>query len=90
MVHVELLPDLDHCIETTARKEHSKIVGQLLVSVKDKEKLSERVEILRVFLETADFKKLRLESEKRLLDGKNVKFVIYLENGVSKYEMKVN
>jgi hypothetical protein len=44
MFQIELVPDLDHCIETLASKEHSKAVGQLLVSVKDKEKLYEKAE----------------------------------------------
>jgi len=89
MGQVELFPDLEHCIETTARMEHSKTVCQLLASIKVNKKLSERAEILRIFLETADFKKLRSESEKYLLNGKDVEFVIYLENGVAKYRIRV-
>ena len=89
MGQVELFPDLEHCIETTARMEHGKTVGQLMASIKVNKKLSEKAEILRIFLETADFKKLRSESEKYLLNSKDVEFVIYLENGVSKYKMRV-
>jgi hypothetical protein len=90
MLQVELTPDLDHCIETLARKEHISTVNQLLASVKDQKKLSEKVEILRIFLETADFRKLRSDSEKHLKDGKDVKFVIYLENGALRFKMQVN
>jgi len=89
MGQVELFPDLEHCIETTARMEHGKTVGQLMASIKVNKKLSEKAEILRIFLETADFKKLRSESEKYLLNSKDVEFVIYLENGVAKYRIRV-
>ncbi len=92
-MQIELVPDLDHCIETVARKEYSGIVGQLLSSGKGKRKLGEntqKAELLRNFLEAADFKRLRAESEKHLLEGKNVKFLVYLEDGIPKYEMKIN
>ena len=90
MVQIELIPDLDHCIETLARRKYSEIAGQLLASVNDKGKLREKAEILRIFLETADFKKLRSESEKYLSEGRDVKFVVYLEKGVPKHEMRVS
>ena len=51
-------------------------------------KLEDRIELLRMFLETADFRKLRAESEKHLIEGKNVKFVLTLVKGKPKYEMK--
>jgi len=41
-------------------------------------------------LETADFKKLRAESEKYLAEGKIVRFTVYLENGVPGCQMQVN
>jgi len=51
--------------------------------------LWERFETLRLFLEQADFSKLRSESEKHLVEGKRVKFIVHLEEGKPKYEMKV-
>ena len=90
MLQIELVPDLDHCIETVARRKYNEIVGQLLASLEDSGKLREKAEILRIFLETADFKKLRSESEKHLLESENVKFVVYLEGRVTKYEMRVS
>ena len=50
---------------------------------------AEKAETLRLFLETADFKKLRAESEKQLIEGKTVLFTVYLEGRASKYEMHV-
>jgi hypothetical protein len=37
-----------------------------------------------------DFKKLRRESERCLIEGRKVKFVVYLEGGVPKYNMRVS
>ena len=91
-IKIELVPDLEHCIETLARKEYSEIVSQLLLSGKDKRKISEntqKAELLRNFLETADFKRLRAESERHLVEGRCVKFVVYPEGVVPKYEMRV-
>jgi len=88
MLRVELIPDLSHCIETIAKREHTAVTKQLLASGQRNKELEEKLEILRLFLETADFKKLRAESEKRLIEGKKVKFMIYRDKGV-KYEMQV-
>ena len=52
----------------------------------DKE-LQQRIELLKAFLESMDFKKLRRESESYLIQGKTVKFVIYWESGKPSYEM---
>ena len=68
MLRVELIPDLSHCIETVAKREHTAVSKQLLASGQRNKGLEEKLEILRLFLETADFKKLRAESEKRLME----------------------
>jgi hypothetical protein len=93
MLQREFVPDIDHCIETLTRREYSRIVGQLLSSGKGKRKFSEntqKAELPRNFLETADFKKLRAESERHLVEGRYVKFVVYAEGGVPKYEMRIS
>ena len=88
MLRVELIPDLSHCIETVAKREHTIVSKQLLSSGQRNKELEDKLEILRLFLEAADFKQLRAESEKRLLEGRIVKFVVYIDNEV-KYEMQV-
>ena len=65
MVQIELLPDLSHCIETVAKKEHQRAVNRLFEETTN-EKLKAMAELLRMFLEAADFRKLRTESEKYL------------------------
>ena len=89
MFKIELVPDLTHCIETVAKKEHAMILKQLLTPGKVNKELEEKLEILRLFLETADFKKLRSQSEKQLMEWREVRFVVYLAGGVSKYEMQI-
>jgi len=89
MLKVELIPDLSHCIETVTRKEHAETVRQLLGKVKEHKQLEEKIELLEAFRETADFKKLRRESEKHLVEGKEVKFIVHLEGEIPRYEMQV-
>ena len=89
MLQIELVPDLDHCIETVAKREHAAVLRQLLTPGKGSKKLEEKLEILRLFLEMVDFKQLRAESERQIMKGRRVKFVIYLDNGVPKHEMHI-
>ena len=88
MLKIELVPDLSHCIETVARRKHAELSHRLLGSEAGNAETEDKLEILRLFLETADFRKLRSESEKRFMEGRKVKFVVYLDNGV-KYEIRV-
>ena len=55
----------------------------------DNGKPGERLEILRLFIESTDFGKLRSEYEKHLVEGKRVKFRLYLANGKPSYEMQI-
>ena len=88
MLKVELIPDLTHCIETVAKREHAAVSKQILAPGQRNKELEEKLEILRLFLEIANFNKLRAESEKRLMEGKKVKIVVYRDKDV-KYEMQV-
>ena len=90
MVQIELVPDISHCIETVAKIAYRETVEKLLAAGEGDEEFQERIELLRTFLETMDFKKLRRESERCLIEGRKVKFVVYLEGGVTKYNMRVS
>jgi len=61
---------------------------QLLNKGEERE-LAEKLEMLRLFLESTDFKKLRGEYENRLREGKKVKVILYLEEGKPKHEMRI-
>jgi len=86
---IKLVPDLSSCIETTARKAHRERLFLLLSGNQDDDRLKTELTVLEKFLETADFKKLRAESEKHLVKGKQVEFIIYLQNGKVKYDLKI-
>ncbi len=85
-MEVELFPDLFHCIETVARKEYEEVTRRLLGGVSDAA-LEGKLSLLRDFLEAADFRELRRQSEERLLQGKRVKFILYCEKGQLRYRM---
>ena len=73
---IELFPSLSHCIETAAREEFWNSVNQYMEGGQEDKKLEGRIELLKAFLESMDFKKLRSQSERYLVEGKQVKFVI--------------
>ena len=89
MDFIELFPSLSHCIETTAREEFWNSVNQYMEGGQEDKKLEDRIELLKAFLESVDFKKLRSQSERYLVEGKQVKFVISWEEGKPSYEMMV-
>ena len=89
MDDIELLPSLSHCIETTARDEFWNTVNQYMESGQENKKLEQKIELLRAFLESMDFKKPRSQSERYLVEGKRVKFVISWKESKPSYEMVV-
>ena len=86
---IELIPTLSRCIETVAKREYWKNVDESLRNRKANRKLEERIELLRSFLESADFGALRRRSEKHLVDGKRVKFTLSIKDGKQRCEMTV-
>ncbi len=84
---IELIPDLTHCVETKARQKYQKLVRSYLLKSKRCAEPDEKIELLRTFLETADFRKLRKESEAYLLKGQKVKFIVRREDGETKYKL---
>lgn len=86
-VFIELGPNLSSCIETLAKKEYEKVLSTILRAGTGDRELSEKLEILRLFLESADFSTLRSRYEKYLDDGKKVKFRIYSTKGGVSYKL---
>lgn len=86
---IELTPTLDLCIEGTARQEYKKSADEYMQRDRKDRNLEAKIELLRMFLETTDFRKLRAESEKHLIEGKKVRFILTSEKGKPKYEMKI-
>jgi hypothetical protein len=86
---IELVPTLTHCVQTTAKREFSKQLDEYLQKDQEDEDLGERIELLRLFLESADFAELRRHSERHLVAGRTVRFILYLEAGEPRHEMEV-
>jgi len=89
MVYVELRPNLSNCIETLSKKEYEQTLNLLLKEGSVDEKLAERLEALRLFLESADFGHLRSQYEGYLTEGRQVTFLIYSEEEKVSYKLVV-
>ena len=87
MNKLKLTPTLDACVETQARRLHNQTVSALL-KTPDDPTLQEQLETLRLFLEQANFHKLRAESEPLLIEGRKVTFTVWREGGKARWEMK--
>ena len=86
---VELLPSFSHCVETVAREEFWSLTSRYMERKQEDEELERKLELLKVFLESTDFKQLRRESEKYLIQGKAVKFILYWEDNKPGYKMVI-
>jgi hypothetical protein len=90
MVRIELTPTLTHCIETTAKQEFSKATSDYMQRGEEDKELEEKIELLRMFLESTDFRELRRESEQYMAEGVTVRFILYMDDAKPRYEMKVD
>lgn len=88
LLHLEISPDLSECVETKARKEYNRL-SSLLLAGSNKTGLTEQLEVLRHFLDTANFRALRSQSEKFLIEGKTVKYLLSKRSGEMCCEMRV-
>ena len=88
-IRIELVPTLSHCVESAAKEEYESSVGKYLWAHGHDQNLQEKLELVLAFLQSVDFHQLRRESEKHLVEGKDVRFVLYMEEGEPKYEMQV-
>jgi len=89
IVPIELNPDFSSCIETLSKKEYDRTLNLLLKKGLVNDELGERLEVLRLFLESTDFSHLRSQYEGYLAGGKKVTFQIYSEEGKVSYKLIV-
>ena len=89
MVPIELKPNLSSCIETLSKKEYERTLRLLLKEGGVDGGLGERLEVLRLFLESTDFGHLRSQYEGYLTEGRQVTFWIYSEAGKVSYKVVV-
>ena len=88
-IQIVLTPTVSHCIETVAKRDYWKNVNTYLKKRKGNKRLEEKIELLRSFLETADFSNLRKQSEEHILHGKKVQFIVSVKNKKLLHEMTV-
>ncbi|MBN1375292.1 MAG: hypothetical protein JXA01_03970 [Dehalococcoidia bacterium] len=86
---IELYPTLEHCIQTTAKKEYERLVAGCLDGGDLDSRTESRIEMLHNFLETADFGALREKSDSYLIAGEKVRFVLTDDDGNLTYRMEV-
>lgn len=89
MVPIELKPNLSSCIETLSKQGYKRTLNLLLKEAPADEGLGERLEVLRLFLESTNFGHLRSQYEGYLTEGKKVRFLIYPEEGKVSYKLIV-
>jgi hypothetical protein len=89
MIKVAISPDLEHCVEALAKRRHAELIQILLCNESSSTEEEEELELLRLFLEAADFSKLRAESEKYLIKGEKVRFTIYFNESGLRCELSV-
>jgi hypothetical protein len=88
LTRIELVPDLSHCVQTRARQEYAATMSQIM-SGDESPGLEERLDLLKAFLEGADFSRLRRESEERLTQGDKVIFFLSGSVGHGKWSVKM-
>jgi len=88
LTRIELLPDLSHCVQTRAKQEYGAVMSQIM-SGDSSPGLEPRLELLKAFLEEADFGRLRRESEEHLTQGHKVKFVLSGSAGSGKWFVRM-
>ena len=86
-MEITLEPDLSHCIETVAKREYERVLIILLKTNDENHPLQDELELLRLFLESADFGALRSQCDDLLLAGKRVKVHLRSTGGLPEYQI---
>jgi len=89
-MEIRLEPSLSNCIETVAKREYERVLSILLKEDQEDRQLEEELELLRLFLESADFSQLRSLSEDILLGGRRVEFILKSTDSPPGYEVGIN
>jgi len=65
-------------------------VNKYMESVQEDKEVENNIKLLKAFLESMDFRRLRRESEEHLTQGRTIKFVFYWKEGEPNYDMIVS
>lgn len=77
------------CIICLAEEQLNHCLFKLLRGEGDKKELIQKFEILVSFLKSPESKRLRVESENYLAEGRQVSVRISVDNGIPKYKLEV-
>ena len=88
MMEVKLEPSLSHCVETVAKRRYERVLS-LLLGGKQEDSLLDELELLRLFLESADLSQLRSRCEESLLAGRQVEVMLRSTHGVPPYAIEI-
>ncbi|MBN2059753.1 MAG: hypothetical protein JW882_04975 [Deltaproteobacteria bacterium] len=89
-MEIRLEPNLRSCIETVAKMEYERVLGLLLKKGQVERQLEQKFELLKAFLESADFGKLRSLSEGFLLNGRRVEFILKSTGIMGSYKIEMS
>lgn len=78
-LRAKLVADSEHCLETVARREYQELTRAYLRGELEGSEAEDRIELLREFLETADFAGLRQACEGRIREGRSTAFLLFRE-----------
>jgi hypothetical protein len=90
MIEIKLEPSLTHCVETVAKREYERVLSLLIKGEREDKQLEEKLELLRRFLESADFSRLRSRCDALLFDGKQIEFRLNSTTKTPGYEIEIN
>ena len=90
MCSIELVPSRSHCIETVTKEAYWNLVNKYMRNEPEDKELTRQIELLKAFLETMDFRRLRSESEMHLVEGRKVKFMVYWQDNKPSYDMVIS
>lgn len=82
---MKLEADSGHCLETAARQEYQKLTLAYLRGELEDSEAEVRIELLREFLERADFAGLRQACEGRIREGRGTAFLLFREGEEMRY-----
>lgn len=89
MMELKLEPNPLHCIETVANREYERVLSLLLRGKEEDSRLAEELELLRIFLESADFGPLRSRCDEFLLADRRVVVTIRSADQSPGYEVEI-
>lgn len=88
-MEIRLEPDLSHCVETRAKERYEKVLSALLKASEEDAGLADELELLRLFLESADFGRLRNWCDEFFLAGRPVECILRSAHDPPGYEIEI-